>query len=186
MAVVEKNKVVYMPDFVPSEDDLNRHWDMLWNSRLGVRYHMHLQAAYSRLGKFITAFTLLMSSAAFTAVYQSKAAPPELATWLMCVAALLQVLELVVDTKSKAILHSTLRQRYLQLELALSGRSYILETEEVDFKETRISIEIEEPPIVKALMDKCHNELVDIYYDKPEPHKTKLSFWAKLKAVLSS
>ncbi|MEZ9561509.1 hypothetical protein AB4245_16140 [Vibrio splendidus] len=175
-----------MSEFVPSEEDLNRHWDMLWNTRLGVRYHMHLQAAYSRLGKFITAFTLLMSSAAFTAIYQSKTADPELATWLMCITALLQVFELVIDTKSKAILHSTLRQRYLQLELALSGRSYILEADEFSFKETRISIEIEEPPIVKALMDKCHNELVDIYYDKPEFHKTKLSPWAKLKAAISS
>ncbi|MCG9647978.1 hypothetical protein L1D24_05260 [Vibrio brasiliensis] len=170
----------------PSEDDFDRHWDLLWNTRLGIRYHMHLQAAYTRLGKFITAFTLLMSSAAFTAVYQSQSAPSGLATWLMCIAALLQVLELVVDTKAKAILHSTLRQKYLQLELSLSGRDYILESEELKFKESRITIEIEEPPVIKALMDKCHNELVDIYYEKPEKHKATLTWWAKLKAAFSS
>lgn len=109
-----------------------------------------------------------------------------LATWLICIAALLQVLELVVDTKSKAILHSTLRQRYLQLELVLCGRDYILESEEVKFKETRISIEIEEPPIIKALMGKCHNELVDIHFDKPEKHKTKLTWWSRIKSALVS
>lgn len=172
-----------MSDNTPSSEDLDRHWGLLWNARLGIRYHMHLHAAYSRMGKFITAFTLLMSTAAFTAVYQSEGVPPELAKWLVCIAALLQTIELVVDTKGKAILHSTLRQKYLHFELSLLGRQYILESEEKEFNQERVSIEVEEPPINRALIDFCHNELVNIYYT-PEcrkEHLVSLSFLAKTR-----
>lgn len=173
-----------MSQLQPSNEDIDRHWDFLWNTRLGIRYHMHLQASYTRLGKFITAFTLLMSSAAFASIYESNEAPKELSTCLICIAALLQVLELVIDTKTKAILHSTLRQKYLQLELSLCGRNYILESEESNFKQSRISIELEEPPIIKALMDKCHNELVNIYYDEPDEYKVHVTFWSKCWAFI--
>ncbi|MCG6272323.1 hypothetical protein K6U70_09110 [Vibrio vulnificus] len=167
----------------PSSEDLDRHWGLLWNARLGIRYHMHLHAAYSRMGKFITAFTLLMSTAAFTAVYQSEGVPPELAKWLVCIAALLQIIELVVDTKAKAILHSTLRQKYLHFELSLLGRQYILESEEKEFNQERVSIEVEEPPINRALLDFCHNELVNIYYapESRKEHLVSLSPFAKMR-----
>ncbi|MCE7729248.1 hypothetical protein [Vibrio campbellii] len=143
-----------------TDADYDRHWDLLWNTQLGVRYHMHLQNYYTRIGKFITAFTLLMSSAAFAVVYQSNS---ELSKWLMCIAAMLQVAELVIDTKSNATLHASLRQRYLQLELALAGKTYVLEEEEKSFKQTRTQIEIDEPPVIKSLMDRCHNELCIVH-----------------------
>jgi len=154
----------------PIEADYERHWDILWNTQLGIRYHMHLQNFYTRLGKFITAFTLLMSSAAFAVIYQSNA---ELSKWLMCIAAMLQVAELVIDTKSKATLHASLRQRYLQLELALSGKAYILEEDEQAFKQQRIAIEVDEPPVIRALTDKCHNELSAVYGMNEDLHKMR-------------
>ncbi|EMO0968229.1 hypothetical protein WDJ16_001964 [Vibrio cholerae] len=166
-----------------TNEDLDRHWLLLWNARLGIRYHMYLHDAYARMGKFITVFTFLMSTAAFATVYQSEGVPEFLAKWLVCTAALLQVLELVIDTKAKAILHSTLRQKYLHFELSLAGRQYVRESEEKEFNQARISIEIEEPPIVRSLMDFCHNELVNIYYPKEcrEEHLVKLSFFAKAR-----
>ncbi|WBA13442.1 hypothetical protein [Salinivibrio kushneri] len=159
---------------------------MLWNARLGVRYHMHQQASYGRLGKFITAFTLLMSSAAFVKVLESETLPDYWAKWLICVAALLQVVELVLDTKSKAVMHATLRQRYLQLELTLSGRDYILESEEMSFKEIQKNIEVDEPPIHESLMDKCHNDLVTINSDNISRDKVQLSIWKRFIARMLS
>lgn len=140
----------------PQKADYDRHWNMQWNVQLGVRYHMHLQNYYARLGKFITAFTLLTSSTAFAVFYQSSS---ELAKWLAFIAALLQVAELVIDTKANAMLHASLRQRYLHLELALPSHGYITEKKEPRFKQERTQIEVDEPPIIKALLNHCHNEL---------------------------
>ncbi|KOE82154.1 hypothetical protein ACS86_10195 [Vibrio alginolyticus] len=142
------------------EEDYNRHWELKWNTQLGVRYHMHLERFYSRLGKFITAFTLVMSTSAFATIYQTNS---DLTKWLVAIAALLQVLELVIDTKSKAKLHASLRQRYLQLEIALSGVEYVTANENSRLQEMRIKIEVDEPPMNSHLMDKCHNELCHIY-----------------------
>ncbi len=150
---------------IPTEDDYNRHWQLLWNTQLGVRYHMHMQSFYSRFGKFVTAFSLIMSSAAFATIYQSDVG---IAKWLACAVALAQTLELVVDSKSKATLHASLRQKYLQLELDLSGRDFIYGYEEKSLKAKRIAIEVEEPPMIKSLMSRTENELAKVY-DMDEP-----------------
>jgi len=145
---------------IPTDDDLNRHWLLLWNTQLGVRYHMHMQNCYARFGKFVTAFSLIMSSAAFATIYNSDM---RTAQFLACAVALIQTLELVVDSKSKTTLHASLRQKYLQLELELSGRDFIYECEQKSLTAKRIAIEVEEPPIIEALMHKCNNELVKVY-----------------------
>lgn len=145
---------------IPSDGDYNRHWGLLWNTQLGVRYHMHMQNSYARFGKFVTAFSLVMSSAAFATIYQSNI---EIAKWLSCAVALAQTLELVIDSKAKTTLHASLRQKYLQLELDLSGRDFIYDYEEKSFKAKRIAIEVEEPPVIKALMNLTENELANVY-----------------------
>lgn len=148
------------PKQTPTEDDYNRHWGLLWNTQLGVRYHMHMQSFYARFGKFVTAFSLVMSSAAFATIYQDNI---DVAKWLACAVALMQTLELVIDSKSKATLHASLRQKYLQLELDLSGRDFIYEHEEKALKAKRIAIEVEEPPVVQALIKSTENELSKVY-----------------------
>ncbi|MEF1255993.1 hypothetical protein [Vibrio sp. M260112] len=164
------------------EDDHVRHWDLLWNTQLGIRYHMHMQNCYSRFGKFVTAFSLLMSSGAFATIYQSNL---DIAKWLACAVALVQTLELVVDSKSKATLHASLRQKYLQLELDLSGRDFLLLEEEKLLKAKRFAIEIEEPPVIKSLMDLCNNELATVYKLGDEC-KVKMGWFQNLKATLYS
>lgn len=140
--------------------DYDRHWNMLWNVQLGIRYHMHMQNFYGRFGKFVTAFTLILSTSAGATLIGSHA---EIAKILAFAAALLQTLELVIDSKAKTILHTTLRQRYIQLESELAISDYLSKSEEATFKAKRASIEIEEPPIIFPLMDKCNNELVKVH-----------------------
>lgn len=121
---------------------------------------MHMQSFYARFGKFVTAFSLVMSSAAFATIYQNNV---DVAKWLACAVALVQTLELVIDSKSKSTLHASLRQKYLQLELDLSGRDFIYDYEEKPLKAKRIAIEVEEPPVVKALVKHTENELSNVY-----------------------
>lgn len=150
----------------------DRHWHMQWNLQLGIRYHMHMQNFYGRFGKFVTAFTLILSTSAGATLIGSHA---EIAKILVFSAALLQTLELVIDSKTKTILHATLRQRYIQLESELSNSDCLSKSEEAIFKNKRASIEIEEPPIVFSLLDKCNNELVKVH-NLNDSHIQEMSF----------
>lgn len=143
---------------------------------------MHMQNCYARFGKFVTAFSLVMSSAAFATFYQNDNI---YAKWLACAVALAQTLELVVDSKAKTTLHASLRQKYLQLELELSERDFVYDYEQKSLMAKRIAIEVEEPPIIKELMNHCNNELVSVY-DLEEKHKISMGWYGKVKANLYS
>ncbi|MGC3835381.1 hypothetical protein ACPSKX_14600 [Moritella viscosa] len=106
---------------IPDKDYQN-HWDLLWNTQLGIRYHMHMQNFYSRFGKLVTAFTLILSTSAGAAVISTT---PEVAKFSAFSAAILQIIELVMDSKSKTSLHTTLRQRYIVLESELYQYEYL-------------------------------------------------------------
>jgi len=155
-----------------------RHWNLLWNTRLGIRYHMHLQNFYSRIGKGITVLSLVTSSAAFATLWAHNT---DVAKLLACIVALAQILDLVIDTKGKALLHASLRQKYLNLELELSDKSGVEDKDAKFFEQKRINIEIEEPPVFGSLLDKCHNELVKVY-DLADTHKEPMGKWHSIKA----
>lgn len=155
-----------------------RHWDLLWNTRLGVRYHMHLQNYYSRIGKGITVLSLVTSSAAFATLWAQE---QNLAKVLACIVALAQILDLVIDTKGKALLHASLRQKYLALELELSDITQVVDEDTKAFEQKRINIEIEEPPIFDSLIDQCHNELVKVY-DLEDKYIEPMGNWHSFKA----
>lgn len=160
------------------DSDCNRHWDLHWNNQLGVRYHMHMQRYYERLGRFITAFSLVMSSAAFAVLFGTNST---LAKYLAAMVAMAQTLELVIDTKGKSALHNSLRQRYIQLDSLLAGKSSITIDEERAFAEKRAAIEIEEPPVINSLMDKCHNEVAKVKGLDVE-HFTVMGRWSSCVA----
>ncbi len=161
-----------------SNDDYDRHWNILWNIQLGIRYHMHMQNFYSRFGKFVTVFTLILSTSSGASLIATHT---EIAKYLAFAAALLQTLELVIDSKAKTILHTTLRQRYILLGSELAINNYLKQSDEASFKAKLASIEIDEPPIVFALMDQCNNELVKVH-NLGESYYQKLSCLNKIKA----
>ncbi|OCH02737.1 hypothetical protein [Aliivibrio fischeri] len=141
------------------EVNKNRYWELLWNTRLGIRYHMHMQNFYSRFGKFVTAFTLILSTSAGAAIIATSSDIAKIAAFS---AAVLQIIELVMDSKSKTSLHSTLRQRYIYIESELSHYEQLTHKEAATLKTKIATIEIEEPPIKNSVMEKCHNELVKV------------------------
>ncbi|HCH5588248.1 TPA: hypothetical protein NKZ51_003556 [Vibrio parahaemolyticus] len=143
-----------------AEEDYQRHWDLLWNTQLGIRYHMHMQNFYSKFGKFVTAFTLILSTSAGAAII---ATTPEAAKIAAFSAAILQIIELVMDSKSKTSLHTSLRQRYINLESDLSQYEHFTVSEAAKYKNIKAAIEVEEPPIKFSISEKCHNELVKVH-----------------------
>ncbi|PSU97847.1 hypothetical protein C0W80_16105 [Photobacterium leiognathi subsp. mandapamensis] len=143
-----------------TDEDYQRHWDLLWNAQLGIRYHMHMQNFYGKFGKFVTAFTLILSTSAGAAVMATTVEAAKIAAFS---AAILQIIELVMDSKSKNSLHTVLRQRYINLETELSKFEYLTNIEAAKFNSIRAMIEVDEPPITNSVMTKCHNELVKVY-----------------------
>lgn len=146
-----------MNDQDAREDGQERYWKLAWNIQLGIRYHMHMQNFYGRFGKFVTIFTLILSTSAGATLFGSAT---DIAKILAFMAALLQAFELVIDSKSKLTLHTTLRQKYIQLGAELAVYDSLIKDDEARFKAKIALIEVEEPPIIYSLMDSCHNELV--------------------------
>lgn len=146
-----------MNDQDAREDGQERCWKLAWNIQLGIRYHMHMQNFYGRFGKFVTIFTLILSTSAGATLFGSAT---DIAKILAFMAALLQAFELVIDSKSKLTLHTTLRQKYIQLGAELAVYDSLIKDDEARFKAKIALIEVEEPPIIYSLMDSCHNELV--------------------------
>nr|SHO02354.1 Putative uncharacterized protein [Moritella viscosa] len=121
---------------------------------------MHMQNFYSRFGKLVTAFTLILSTSAGAAVISTT---PEVAKFSAFSAAILQIIELVMDSKSKTSLHTTLRQRYIVLESELYQYEYLDINAADKYRRVKASIEVEETPVKLSIMERCHNELVQVH-----------------------
>ncbi|OXD33820.1 hypothetical protein [Vibrio parahaemolyticus] len=163
------------------DSDEQRLWELVWNTRLGIRYHLYAQSHYQKLAKFVTIFTLFASSAAFAVVLNKN---ENLAAALALIAAFLQIFDLVIDTKSKATTHSTLRQKYLQLEVSLQRYDRLTIEDADQFNRTRASIELEEPPLIRSLMTYVHNEQVRVEWGENSERQVKLDWWTSLKIRL--
>ena len=158
------------------------HWELVWNTKLAIRYHMYAQSMYQKIGKYVTVVTLLSSSAALAVIIKQHEFA---ATFLTICAAVSQILDLVVDTKAKAILHATLRQRYLQLEVDLSKVEDPSKFDKHVFVQQRATIESEEPPLIKHLMSYCHNEQCRVEDGEDSTSQVKLSIMTRLRLLIT-
>ncbi|MCA4011492.1 hypothetical protein JKP22_01735 [Vibrio vulnificus] len=161
------------------------HWSLLWNARLGIRYHTYRQSTYERLGKLITLFTLISSSGAFAIFIKSTDEISKYSAVLTLTAAILQLIELVFDTKARSILHSELKQKYLRLERDLVCIDSLTLEQASPFYDQRVSIEEQEPPVYKSLMTLCHNDLVTVTFGHKHSDKIKINAftWMKIKLL---
>ncbi len=160
----------------------SRWWALVWNTRLGIRYHLYAQSHYLKLGKLFTIVTLIASSAAFAVILEQHKSFAILFTLL---AAFVQILDLVIDTKSNAIQHSSLRQRYVQLEVELLSKEKLTAEEANIFVQQRASIERDEPPLIKHLMTHCHNEQSRVEFGESTSHQIEIGLFTRLKLFLT-
>ncbi|EGU38817.1 hypothetical protein [Vibrio scophthalmi] len=135
-------------------------WDLQWNAQLATRYHMYRQNYYARVSAILTASILILM---FTALLSLSSGDTEMAGFRLCLALLLQIVENAISPKSSKTLHSTLRKCYLQLTIGLTELSALSKEDEQKFKRFLTNIEMNEPPIIAALIDKSHNELCRVH-----------------------
>lgn len=123
---------------------------------LGVHYHMRRQSYFDTWHRITSAFSLIFSTSAI-AVFTNQT---YLGTILVAFVAVLQCIDLIVDTRGNATLHNDLRSKYLMLEHELLGYGTELTEEQFQTLMMKIkTIEIHEPPVRKLLLEVCYNDV---------------------------
>ncbi|MDV6317364.1 hypothetical protein [Idiomarina sp. HP20-50] len=134
------------------DDDI---WKLRYNSALGVRYHMARQSFYRRLQRFISGFSLALSTAAVASLFSNTVLGQVLASLV----AILQAFDLVIDTRGSCELHNNLRRDYLRLEQELTQRIKPLTLSQLQkLADKLVSIETDEPPIKRWLLESCRRD----------------------------
>jgi hypothetical protein len=156
----------------------HEHYGLLFDVRRSIRYHDRRRAFYERLHHVTSLLTILMAGSVLFDLAKSG----ETATWLIwvsTVAALLAAIDMVIGYAQRASLHSSLRERFANLEIEIiSGpndgdcwRNY---------QKQRLLIEKDEPAIYQVLDGLCRNELLiaEGYSKKDSPeYFFESSFW---------
>jgi hypothetical protein len=141
-------------NFPEGEDrELN---DLLFAIKRSIRYHHHRRRFFDRLDEFIKIFSLVTGSGAFLT---AMGAHQGLTQVFAALVALLSIISLVVGPAQAARLHEELARKFAKLELEIK-RAGRLDADKLDsFVADRLTIESDEPPVLRVLDTICHNEL---------------------------
>jgi hypothetical protein len=151
--------------------------ELLFGVRRSIRYHQRRRQYFDRLRKLIHILTVFSGVGTVTTLVGKSG---EITTLIFAsVVSLLSIIDLVIGTAEAARLHADLARRFVELErkMALVGDSPT-EQQVREFTAERLTIEIEEPPILKVLDCMCHNELLKALGYGQE-YNVKLTFWQK-------
>jgi hypothetical protein len=137
----------------------DEHYQLLFNVRRSIRYHDRRRAFYERLHHLTSLLTILMAGSFLF----DLAKDGDTARWLIVLstaAAFLAALDMVIGYSTRASLHSSLRERFANLEIEMVTGTTDDQEWENHFKK-RLLIEQDEPAIYKMLDLLCHNELLE-------------------------
>lgn len=137
----------------------NLNYGLLFDIRRSVRYHDRRRAFYEQLHQITSVFTVLMAGS----VLFDLARPGNTPVWLMSIAvaaALLSTVDMVVGYSRRAVLHSSLRERFATLEISMVCGSSSDEAIWQTYQHQRLLIEKDEPSPYQVLDLLCRNELL--------------------------
>jgi hypothetical protein len=156
-----------------ANNDIDTEWhNILFDVRRSVRYHDHRVGFLDRVRKFISFLTLLSGSGAIITALSSLGTASVITA--AAIVAAVSTFDLIFDPAGYARLHNDLKRRFIQLEqqIVLVDMSH---ENLKGFVSSRLSIEGDEPPILRVLDVICHNELARAMgYD--EEHQVHLSW----------
>jgi len=138
-----------------SADELENAWyGLQFGVRRSIRYHQRRRGFFDGLDKLGDMLAVLFGSAAIYGVLAAHSAT--LVVVASVVVTVVATLNLVLGSSRKAWLHADLARRFIELE-----RQLLVEPDEGVYRQLtaqRLSIEAEEPPILRVLDSLCHNE----------------------------
>ena len=168
-------------------ENIQKDFDkLLFGVRRSVRYHSRRQGFYRNCHTLVMVSALLSGSA--TAVAFGTAVSEGLSLWVKLTPAMiitvLSAFDLVLRFSDKSYLHADLCSKFIELERQLeAGRSSLSHELVEKVTDQRLTIETNEPPVLKVLDTLCHNELMRAMgYEKER--LIKVGFWQRLFAQL--
>ena len=139
----------------------------LFGIRRSARYHERRRAFFEAVNTWILASQVTVSSSFGALVLLNSEEGPrtysDVGVFVVALVGLLAALNLVVGSQRRAFLHSSLAQKFAQLEQDITphehdekiGISFVN-----DFRRKRLAIEEGEPPKLRIIDLLSHNELV--------------------------
>ena len=144
---------------VTETDDLEDRWhDLLFGVRRSVRYHMRRQQFFERWHTVTSAVSVIFGSATVVLLLSKMGTAWVAATAV--VVTFFSAIDLVVGTSRAARSHNDLARRFIDLEKSVTGVDQPSEDAYRAFVARRLSIEADEPPVLRNLDILCHNELL--------------------------
>ena len=136
----------------------NDQYALFFDVRRSIRYHDRRRSFFELMHRITAVLTILMAGSVLFDIGK----PGSTAMWLTTIsvfAALLATLDMVIGYSSKADLHRSLKVQFGKLEMSIiSGGDSEAEWNSHQIK--RLEIELEEPPVYRALDLLCYNEIV--------------------------
>lgn len=131
----------------------------LWFAvKRSIRYHERRQGFFLLMHQITSGLTILLAGSVLFDLAKTGDNPWWMNT-IAVVSALLAAWDIVINYSSKAELHRSLRNRWIEMEESIVAGDNSPEAWE---KHTinRLKIERDEPPIYRALDALCHNEVM--------------------------
>lgn len=136
----------------------DEQYGLLFDVRRSARYHDRRRAFFERMHQVTAALTILLAGS----VLFDIAKPGDSPGWmqvLAILAAILSACDMVVGYSSKAGMHRDLKARFGTLEISMLSGDGLPQTW-IEHQNERLRIELDEPPIYKAVDLLCRNELL--------------------------
>ncbi|NOT14235.1 MAG: hypothetical protein HOP21_01410 [Methylotenera sp.] len=135
----------------------NEQYGLFFDVRRSIRYHDRRRSFFELMHRITAALTILMAGSILFDIGKTGATAPWL-VGLSVFAAVLATFDMVVGYASQADLHRSLKVRFGNLEMAIvAGGSTQAEWDEHQLK--RLTIELDEPAVYRALDILCYNEV---------------------------
>lgn len=159
------------------EANLTDNWEgLLFDIRRSVRYHNRRRAFFDRLDQTTNVLSLIFGSAAIYGVLSQ--ANPNWAVLSAAVVTIFSAVNLVVGSSQRARAHFDFARKYFELEQKMILVPDASEEVVREMTVERLSIEKDEPPVLRVLDSICYNEQL-LAMDYPEDQMVRVGFWQR-------
>ncbi|MGH1593453.1 hypothetical protein ACRBEJ_05375 [Yersinia proxima] len=160
------------------ETNLTSDWEgLLFDVRRSVRYHNRRRAWFDRLDQTTNVLSLIFGSAAIYGVLSQ--ANTNLAVLSAAIVTVFSAINLVVGSSQRARAHFDFSRKYFELEQKMILVSDVSKESLQAITAERLSIEKDEPPVLRVLDSICYNEQI-LSMDYPIDQMVVVGFWQRL------
>lgn len=139
-----------------AQSNITKKWHhLLFDIRRSVRYHNRRRAFYDRLDQVSNMLSVMLGSTAIYGVLEQSW--KTVALIALGLATGLSAINLVLGSSQRARLHFDLARQFVELEKAMM-KAAPSEEKIAEFTDKRLTIEMDEPPVLRVLDALCYNE----------------------------